>query len=285
MSKLWLFGDSFTADDEKFYVVHDGPDKIAWSDELYKRRSWGKDLGALLGYEAINNARSGCSNYIILDTLIRNLHNIQPNDIVFVGTTRYQRYTYFNRNCLDSLEPINWGTRYELQRTVDPEDTWSTFSGAFKNMDHDRIKEIIDFYTNHNVEEDSHIYVHNEIICNRINDIANTIRSKFNARCFIWDSKIWEYPSKDTQEFDKDVAWGAHTVFETTYTWTKGMSHDGHWSPNGDLLAAYFFEYCVKQNIFNIDIKELAHWFMVYGKELKQSIEYIEFDKTLSIPQ
>jgi len=282
MSKLWLFGDSFTADNDRGTVwVSEEGKKYLWDDQRYKRKSWGKELAELTNYELDNYARAGCSNFVILDTLLRNLIHIQPNDIVFIGLTRNVRYTYCHPDAVDRLEPINWGIRYELQRTVDIGDQYTTYSPAFKNMSSDKINEIINFFTNHNVEEDSHIVTHNKIIADRIVDIQNIIHNNFQAKCYIWDSNLWEYPNPQENPFNEDVNWGPETIFETIYTWTNKLAKDGHWSPNGDLLAAHFFDYCIKNDIRSIQQKDLAHWYLTQGKQLRQSLEYIEFDPNL----
>ena len=281
MSRIWLFGDSFTADCKRWYLSSPTGENFKWSDEIYKRRSWGNDLGKFIGCEPINKSDAGCSNYMILDTLIRGLVDIQVNDVVFIGTTRDSRYTFFSDKTPDSMETLNWGTRYNLQRTADPSDDFHTDVLSFKDIPSDRLNLLIDFYTDFNANADSHIVMHNKVIRDRIDDIAEIIRSKYNAKCFVWDSSLWEFPSKDTGEFDKDVSWGDHTIFETIYTWTNKVVEDGHWSPNGDLLASHFFNYCIKEGILDITTKELSYWYLTQGRELKESLEYIKFDKSL----
>src|SRR5210317_187926 len=281
MSRIWLFGDSFTADCKRWYLKASTGEDLPWSDELYKRRSWGNDLGKLVGCEPINRANAGCSNYMILDTLIRGLVDIQVNDIVFIGTTRDSRYTYFSDKASEYMETMNWGTRYSLQRDADENDDFNIDIPSFKDISSDKLNLLVDFYTDFNAEADSHIVMHNKVIRNRINDIADIIRSKYNAKCFVWDSNLWEFPSKDTGEFDKDIAWGGHTIFETIYTWTNKAVEDGHWSPNGDLLACHFFNYCIKEGIFDITTKELSYWYLSQGKELKKSLEYVTFNPNL----
>lgn len=281
MKTLWLFGDSFTDGHWGEDLYHTPSGSYKWDDEKYIRRTWGEDLKNLCQYDkVVNLARGGCSNFIILNTLIEHLNDIQPNDIVFIGTTANTRYTYCVPLTKDKMEPINWGVRYDLQLYVEGSDkltnTW--IPEAFSHIPKSKVDEIISFFTNHNVEDDSHIVLHNEIVSRRLADLHNTINTKLGAKAFIWDDKLWWYPSKSSEEFDKDESWGPHTIFETVYTWTNKISNDGHWSPNGYLLAAHFFNYCISNNIFHINTKELDIWYKSQGAFLKQSLEYVAFD-------
>jgi len=282
MSTLWLFGDSFTAEGKSDILNNTPSGSLTWDDEVYKRQSFGNDLGRLISASNVQNlSRSGCSNFVILDTLLTHINDIQPYDTVFIGTTRYERYTYCSPKSVNRVEPINWGTRHELQRTRDKDDDYVTSAHVFKDMDHDKIEEIITFFTNHNVDEDSHIVTHNSIVCDRIRDIHNLLNYRLNIKSFLWGCDLWGYPRIEPIPWDKDVDWGPNNIFETVYTWTNKLVEDGHWSPNGDLLAAHFFKYCFDKKINNITVQVLADWYMSHGKYFKQELEYIKFNKDL----
>lgn len=277
---LWLFGDSFTAGHWGEDLFFTQGVTYKWDDSVYKRRSFAEDLKNLLNCDnVVNLARGGGSNFTILSKLIEHLSEIQPNDIVVIGTSTDTRYTYCASLSKDKMEPLNWGVRHDLQLFVEgkEESIPKWVSEVFSHLTKEQLNEIISFYTNHNVHENSHIVLHNKLVKSRIVDLCKTINTRLGGKAYIWGDELWEYPSNKSKEFSRDNNWGSHTVFETVYTWTNKVSHDGHWSPNGYLLAAYFLSYCVKSDIHTITVQDLASWYVEQGSELKRSLEYIPF--------
>ena len=278
-----MFGDSFTAGHCDEFLYHTPSGTLYWDDKKHVRRHWGNDLANYLECSGIENlGRGGGSNFTTLNSVLEHLTNIQPGDTVFIGLSTNERYTYCVPLAKDKMEPLNWGTRYDLQLLVEDESRLERewVKKAFSHLDKDKISQIVDFFTEHNVSENSHIRIHNEIISSRLKDIVNLINDRLNAKAFLWNSDIWNYPKigdPSEKDFKRDLHWGDFNIFETVYTWTNKLSHDGHWSPNGYLLAAQFFEYCVNEEIHDISVNNLTHWYQEHGKGLKQSNEYVEF--------
>ena len=89
MSKLWVFGDSWTYTDVT--------------------NSWGKRIADDLGFEYINLANVGLSNERILFNLLDTLPKIQKGDIVFLQTSYNSRFNYHNN---PSFPPSGNTTNY-----------------------------------------------------------------------------------------------------------------------------------------------------------------------------
>ena len=89
MSKLWVFGDSWTYTDVT--------------------NSWGKRIADDLGFEYINLAGVGLSNERILFNLLDTLPKIQRGDIVFLQTSYNSRFNYHNN---PSFPPSGNTTNY-----------------------------------------------------------------------------------------------------------------------------------------------------------------------------
>jgi hypothetical protein len=94
MATLWTFGDSFTAGDGcvENLGIRDGDFK--YYNEYKKSDSdiWPNLLGKTLGYDVKNLGKSGASNDYILDSIIDHFNMIEPDDVVVIEKTFYQRF-------------------------------------------------------------------------------------------------------------------------------------------------------------------------------------------------
>lgn len=103
MSKLFLFGDSFTAGNgclpEEEYTVN------------YKKNSndliWGELLAKGLDLYFTNYGMGLFSNDKIIDSIIDNYDYINKNDLVIIGTTFYSRFDIPYEGKLITLSTIN----------------------------------------------------------------------------------------------------------------------------------------------------------------------------------
>lgn len=98
MSKLWCFGDSFTAGDgcRRF---SDGvqPNMIKYREYLNKKddeeiKLFSDIVAEHFGLECINLGQSGAGNEKILDQLLSNIHLITKDDYVIFGVSYFQRF-------------------------------------------------------------------------------------------------------------------------------------------------------------------------------------------------
>lgn len=94
MATIWTFGDSFTSGDGcvENLGIRDGD--LKYYNEYKKSGSdiWPNLLGKTLGYDVKNLGKSGASNDYILDSIIDNFNMIEPNDVVIIEKTFYQRF-------------------------------------------------------------------------------------------------------------------------------------------------------------------------------------------------
>ena len=94
MATLWTFGDSFTAGDGcvKNLGIRDGNYKYYNEYNQWDSDIWPNILGKTIGFDVKNIGKSGASNDYILDSIIDNFDMIEPNDVVIIGKTFYQRF-------------------------------------------------------------------------------------------------------------------------------------------------------------------------------------------------
>ena len=100
MATLWTFGDSFTAGDGcvENLPIRDGDFKYYNQYKTLDSDIWPNTLGKKIGYDIKNIGKSGASNDFILDSIIDNFNNIEPNDVVIIEKTFYQRFDVPNLN-------------------------------------------------------------------------------------------------------------------------------------------------------------------------------------------
>ena len=113
MATLWTFGDSFTFGHG---CRPDGPT----NEYYYNYRSesddvWPNLLGKILNVEVKNLGKCGASNDFIIDSIIDNFNIIEPDDVVIIGKSFYQRFdipklnnnSVFDTQCAEDLNLID----------------------------------------------------------------------------------------------------------------------------------------------------------------------------------
>jgi hypothetical protein len=102
MSKLWVFGDSFTAGNgclhnEEYTKYKESDNDLVWPEIVANK----------LNLELINKGMGAFSNDKIIDTIIENYNLINKNDLIIIGTTFYNRFDIPDNNTLLTLSPTN----------------------------------------------------------------------------------------------------------------------------------------------------------------------------------
>jgi hypothetical protein len=88
MSRLWVFGDSFSApynmqaEWSRKYIEYKGYQPKVFADLLSEK----------LGYELRNNAIMGADNYTIFEQFCISFPSFEDNDIVIIGWSSYYRF-------------------------------------------------------------------------------------------------------------------------------------------------------------------------------------------------
>ena len=131
MSKLWIFGDSFSASNNRANVESWRRKYIKWKG--YIPKVWPEYLNETLNYRLINLSISGTDNYTIFDTIIDNIDKIEPNDIVIIGWTSTLRFRLIDRNDnFNTLRPSHISDKSTLDTSFE-----------YKNISLDTINQIL----------------------------------------------------------------------------------------------------------------------------------------------
>ena len=162
MSKLWTFGDSFTAGNgvlpnEPFPEYKKPEEGIPWPLILSQK----------LNLELKNKGMGLFSNDKIIDTILENYHFIREGDIVIIGKTFSFRVDIPNKKN-DALLTVAPGHFYSLQNDYTKSEIQS-------------INEFIILF-------DSPLVKHRQDF--RFNFLKQLIEPK--AKCILWDVDIWE---------------------------------------------------------------------------------------------
>jgi hypothetical protein len=102
VSKLWVFGDSFTEgwDASMYYSKEALPEwrskYIDWKG--YVPKVFNEILANKLNFETKNCGIGGADNYTIFHTIIQNLDKINKDDIVIIGWSSTVRFRIIDSN-------------------------------------------------------------------------------------------------------------------------------------------------------------------------------------------
>jgi hypothetical protein len=225
MSKIWCFGDSFTAGDgcrpgEDFY-------------EKYKKegdKRWTEWIEEWTGVNVINKGRSGSSNDMIIDSIIDDFDSIKKNDCILIGKTLSNRFDvpYLNSNGEKVLVPVyaNWVDNNHKG--------WDIID----SYDKDQLETIINFqyYFSSDV-----LYMERQ---DKRYDFLIKILKEKKINVFYWD---WHKIYREHETIDE----------ATNYT-----NLDGHWSFKGNktfatYLVTKFFNNLDKYSISGVDFKNI----------------------------
>jgi hypothetical protein len=122
MGKLWIFGDSFS---EPF-------DKVSYKNIQSHKPNWKTNYNEWKGYIpnyyadfiakefnliVTNNALGGSDNYTIFDSLIRNLHLINDDDVIIIGWSSTLRFRFATtHNAFLTIRPGNLEHTLKINR-------------------------------------------------------------------------------------------------------------------------------------------------------------------------
>jgi hypothetical protein len=227
---LWTFGDSMTfghgcnIDCESNTKINYLPYKKEGDD------IWPNHLSKLLNYSVVNLGKNGASNDYILDCIIDNFDNIEPNDVVVINMTLHGRIEVpFKDGTYDIL------CGYEKNKIfVDNiESHIYNVKNKTNENDDEKIEALINFqyhFSNHQFYKDRHT--------KRFNFIKNRLLKEKNVRfVFLWS-------------LEEDL--GIYASFQTISDATNGVVNDTHFSFNGHFNFAHFLYKTISSNRFII---------------------------------
>lgn len=104
MGKLWVFGDSFSASNNRDTLERWRIEYARWKG--YTTKVWPEFLNETLNLKLINSSIGGTDNYTIFDTIIDNIDKIENNDIVIIGWSSTLRFRIVDKsNSFNTIRP------------------------------------------------------------------------------------------------------------------------------------------------------------------------------------
>jgi hypothetical protein len=212
MSKLWVFGDSFSATNDRPVLEGWRLDYVKWKG--YVPKVFSDFLSDKLGVSARNMGVSGADNYTIIDTIIDSLSKINSDDIIIIGwsTTIRFRVASKNNNFL----------------TIRPNDLDNNISTINDSSD------LTDIAVNSL----------NEIIVNRSDKIyIDEINRYIKLINFMYANNVIIHWSPFKQEIEGMYVTPIEPKIERITEETNGLLYDQHFSEHGhEQISEYFYK-------------------------------------------
>lgn len=135
MNKLWIFGDSFSASNNRINAESWRRNYIRWKG--YIPKVWAEYLNEKINHKLINLSISGTDNYTILDTIIDNIDKIESNDIVIIGWTSTLRFRLIDKtNSFNTIRPSHLSGGSTLHNSLEYRDiSLNTINEVLINRD------------------------------------------------------------------------------------------------------------------------------------------------------
>jgi bifunctional ADP-heptose synthase (sugar kinase/adenylyltransferase) len=212
MSKLWVFGDSFSATNDRPVLESWRLDYVKWKG--YVPKVFSDFLSDKLGVSARNMGVSGADNYTIIDTIIDSLSKINSDDIIIIGwsTTIRFRVASKNNNFL----------------TIRPNDLYNNISTINDSSDLTNIA----------------VNSLNEIIVNRSDKIyIDEINRYIKLINFMYANNVIIHWSPFKQEIEGMYVTPIEPKIERITEETNGLLYDKHFSEHGhEQISEYFYK-------------------------------------------
>ena len=287
MRKLWAFGDSFTAGHgctfaqmgtfstdniESFYYKT----YINYIDE--SKKIWPDIVSDELGYELLNMGFNGMSTESIFDNVLKNISNIENDDIVIIQTSTVGRYDFpfLKEKTLFGFDSKKYNRDNKLFNTESSPYFFKTiFISNIKNEYSDNLKNVLQ-YTNgqenlneKNLELNKTKYdairnFFSEFISTqkyyersiwRILHISNVLK-KLGIKVFLLNEDTWpmylEKPEFLMEMDERGIMGYIYKNNKTIYSDTGGKIDDHHPSYDGHEEIAKFVIDKIKNEDTNI---------------------------------
>lgn len=205
MSKIWIFGDSFSATNNRTNIESWRRNYIKWKG--YIPKVWPEFLNERIKYKLINLAISATDNYTIFDSIIDNIDKIDKSDIVVIGWSSTLRFRLVDKsNNFNTIRPSSFIHKSTLNSTFE-----------YKNISLNTINEIL-------VNRDNDLY---EYELNRFIKIINLYLKDINI--LHWSPFQSQHPNLHISIIDNLDS------FETISSETNKEVDDYHYSENAHL--------------------------------------------------
>lgn len=196
MAKLYTFGDSFTAGDgcrpgNEYYENYKKSNELIWPALVANHYN----------IELVNKGHSGCSNEIIIDNLISEWDNINPEDIVIIGKTFSHRFDIEHQLIKNKLISI-WGPGWF---NWEPVQDWNGLD-ILKNY-------LLLFRTDTSVFYNRH--------CNYLDFLKNQLQNTKGVNTILWDVEKNTYNFETIAAATKRKIIDHHFSFQGHYDFSK----------------------------------------------------------------
>lgn len=199
-NKIWFFGDSFTYGDG---CVENSPP----NGEYYKIKPhgvlWREGVADHFKMGEVNRSISGASNDWIINSLIDELLNIQPNDIVVVGITWPERFQIIDKKNNEHRNVI-------AHHFIEPRETSTLVLDHKDRKYNEELFELLHmFFIEYRVQ---HGPLLKKYQWNQALKILKKLEQS-NVKFLLWDLKVlWDYETIDDVigNGDRHWSWKGH---------------------------------------------------------------------------
>lgn len=224
MNKLWVFGDSFSATNNKNNLESWRLKYKNWKG--YTPLVWGDFLSLKIKHRLINCAIGGADNYTIFETIVDVIDTINENDIVIIGWSSTLRFRLIDKNnSFSTIRPNN----FNLDTTLFSQSTLLNTEN-FENISSKTITELI-------VNRDSVLFQY------EVNRFIKIINLYLNNKCKIIHWSPFQCINNNMNIIKIDSL----EHLEKIVNETNGFIEDNHYSENGHrVLSEYFYDLITK---------------------------------------
>lgn len=236
-------------------------------------------------YQVKNYGNPGHGERSTLYTLLRHLQDIQPGDIVVIGSTHDNRETYLVKN--DGIaDPCGIYLRQFTLQEITHIDKLKKCPSKDKSIHREKLQPWLDTVSEEELQVmsddflilgmgDTHqLYLERKYLQMLYSNIGLTLE-KIGVKTYLWDSTLWR-TTVDGREMRYNEP-GAY--FENSFTWSNEDLIDYHWSPNGNIKAGLFFYWCMVNGHKYFD-KSLLQQFDECG--LGDEFEYLHYEDVMN---
>lgn len=274
-NKLWTFGCSFVQGgglDGPHYPDVSG--SLDWYDWKYQKTIWPKYLADLLGLDLINKGYSGSSIMCAYQMLTECLPDIREGDtIVFERTSdgRWPINTDWWKDNSDTamghliMNASGPQVKYILEEDKSDIDRvdWTSWYAIRSDRQLAALVDYYLYYINDKTvrKDDGTLATSNEADYSKHTRLVSRIFEHLRGlgvNCYSWDWTLWHYGQ--TGKYGVEGSIDGDGVFESIQAWSRKQSLDGHWSPNGHKRAAYYFKWCIDNDIYDMEDKTKVHY-------------------------
>jgi hypothetical protein len=210
MNTLWIFGDSFSATNNRKNIESWRKDYINWKG--YTPLCYGEFISNELNLLHANYAIGGTDNYTIFESIIPHLNKINSNDIIIIGWSHTLRFRIANKmGGFNTIRLAGLDDVFELNKKT-----------PYIDLSNDTIREMV-------LSRNSNLYI------NEVNNFITILNFCFkNNKIIHWSPFRQDLNGMKTTK-------SSIPNLETITDETGGVVDDTHFSENAHKLLSIDF--------------------------------------------